>query len=631
MSKRIIRTVGLVLALLAGVFQMASCGGAAVDGKPESSAQNTADNETTAAPDNRQQPDRLEIIRDGKTDYVIVRSLAAKDWEISLSKLFCDTVQALTGVAIPIVDDYENAETGETRAEKEIVFGTTNRENEYTVDYSDIGDGYRVFVSYERLVFASKSETGLYFAVRKFFENTFSLNIETDTPKRLDYTDFSVSAKYLSVDRLKSGAVPYLDADFANYSVAYATGDYMQKRMARLLSDALNETIGIRLNCVETDAPSETSVVLHNTDADGKSIQKGHWILEVSGKTIHARASDYYGFGGIAFYLKAAYKNGHYDFRDGFAADGTYTDALTAITASTAYAYRRVGDNRVMFYNALWQDSAGTYRFPTAERNLLQAQMVAQYLPDVIGFQEMDNAKRDGEGSLAGLLAVLGYAETVDPRVDNDMKVNYTPLFYNQNTTKLVKSEYVWYTAQDTTAGKMDQSSKALTWGVFENKRTGDRYLVISTHMCTRDDTVRGRQAQEAIALIAELAEAYHCPVFLGGDMNGTAEAANYRAFLAAGYTDVQKVSAVTTNVNTHAAYPSYNSDLGMLRPTGAVSLNPNSIDRILLANGESVFLKVFGVVADECTRSASDHFPMFVDFSFAGKEISGSEWSGRY
>ena len=132
MSKRIIRTVGLVLALLAGVFQVASCGGAAVDGKPESSAQNTADNETTAVPDNRQQPDRLEIIRDGKTDYVIVRSLAAKDWEISLSKLFCDTVQALTGVAIPIVDDYENAETGETRAEKEIVFGTTNRENEYT-------------------------------------------------------------------------------------------------------------------------------------------------------------------------------------------------------------------------------------------------------------------------------------------------------------------------------------------------------------------------------------------------------------------------------------------------------------------------------------------------------------------
>ena len=243
----------------------------------------------------------------------------------------------------------------------------------------------------------------------------------------------------------------------------------------------------------------------------------------------------------------------------------------------------------------------------------------------------MDNSKLDGDGSLAGLLAVLCYSETVDPRVDNDMKVNYTPLFYNQNTTKLIKSEYVWYTAQDTTAGKMDQSSKALTWGVFENKGTGDRYLVISTHMCTRDDTVRGRQAQEAIALIAELAEAYHCPVFLGGDMNGTAEAANYRAFLAAGYTDVQKASAVTTNVNTHAAYPSYNSDLGMLRPTGAVSLNPNSIDHILLANGESVSLKVFGVVADECTRSASDHFPMFVDFSFAGKEISGSEWSGRY
>ncbi len=635
MSKRIMRAVGLVLALLAVALPLASCGGALVDEKPASSEHITtaADaTQTTAAPnDNKQQPDRLEIIREGRTDYVVVRSLAAKAWEISLSKLFCDTIQALTGVIIPIVDDFENAETGDTRAEKEIVFGTTNRENEYTVDYSAIGDGYKVFVSYERLVFASKSETGLYFAVRKFFENTFSLNIETDTPKRLDYTDLSVSAKYLSVDSLKSGAVPYMDVEFGGYSVAYATGDYMQKRMALLLSDALNETTGVKLNCVETDTPAETSIILHNTDADGKSLKKGCWALEVSDKTIHARASDYYGFGGIASYFIAAYKNGHYDFKDGFTASGDYTTTLTAITASTAYAYRRAGDNRVMFYNALWQDSAGAFKFPTAERNLLQAQMVAQYLPDVIGFQEMDNAKRNGEGSLAALLAVLGYEETLDPRVNNGMKVNYTPLFYNKNTTELIKSEYFRYTAQDTTAGKMDQSSKALTWGVFENKRTGDRYIAISTHMCTRDDTVRGQQAQEAIALIAELVNTYHCPVFLGGDMNGTAEAANYRAFAEAGYTDVQKTSAVTTNVNTHAPYPSYNSDLGMIRPSGTVSLNPNSIDHIFLANGESVSLKLFGVVADECTRSASDHFPMFADFSFAGKESTDAAWSGRY
>ncbi len=634
MKNRIIRGLGLFLALLTVALLAVSCAGVADEPNSGSSAEPTATEPATATTDtsdNREQPDRLNIIQNGKTDYVIVRSLAAKDWEISLSKLFCDTIQTLTGVAIPIVDDFEDAAAGETRTEKEIIFGTTNRENEYTVDYSAIGDGYQVFVSYERLVFASKSETGLYFAVRKFFENIFSVNIETDTLKRLDYTDLSVSAKYRSVDQLKSGVVPYLDVDFGSYTVAYATGDYMQKRMALLLSDALKEKTGLKLGCVETNALSEMSIVLHNTDADGKSLQKGHWELAVSGKTIHVRASDYYGFGGVASYFKAAYKNGHYDFKDGFSEKGDYTTALTAISASTAYAYRRAGDNRVMFYNALWGNGSGDYNFPTAERNLLQAQMVAQYLPDVIGFQEMDNAKRSGEGSLAALLAVLGYAETVDPCVDNDMKVNYTPLFYNQNTTKLIKSEYVWYTAQDTGAGKMDQSSKALTWGVFENKKTGDRYIAISTHMCTRDDTVRGRQAQEAIALIAELVNTYHCPVFLGGDMNGTAEAANYRAFAAAGYTDVQKTSAVTTNVNTHAPYPSYNSDLGMIRPSGTVSLNPNSIDHIFLANGESVSLKLFGVVADECTRSASDHFPMFADFSFAGKESTDAAWSGRY
>ena len=60
----------------------------------------------------------------------------------------------------------------------------------------------------------------------------------------------------------------------------------------------------------------------------------------------------------------------------------------------------------------------------------------------------------------------------------------------------------------------------------------------------------------------------------------------------------------------------------GMMLPVGGIGYDNQgqlSIDNIFLATGEAD-VRVYGCIADECTLSASDHFPIFIDFVFANR-----------
>lgn len=317
-----------------------------------------------------------------------------------------------------------------------------------------------------------------------------------------------------------------------------------------------------------------------------------------------------------------------------------------------------------------------------------------------------------GSGGLVAQLAEIGYAETIDPRVKNaylqteiipgadaslvkpDVAagtplygygvrgadivsgvagVQYTyynnaPLFYNKETTKLIASEYYWYKYQTDyyyrenfpqyvngyhSNSPSDAGSKAATWGVFESIETGQRYIVISTHMCTRSDYIRGLQGQEVVDLVAKLVAIYDCPVFFGGDMNGTDVSANISSFYdnnfislqdsldengkhyAKLFTDMTKSSGV--------GYPNLKKDEPVIAPNDDTAnpwsklsyVNPekagkgaDSIDKAFVINWtEDLEINLFGVVADDCSLSSSDHLPLFVDFNLAGESLEGGEY----
>ena len=79
----------------------------------------------------QKEADYLNIVENGQTEYVIIRAQNAKRWEIEAALRFRDTLNAVTGAEIQIKDDFAREGTDYVRTDKEIIIGSTNRENEF--------------------------------------------------------------------------------------------------------------------------------------------------------------------------------------------------------------------------------------------------------------------------------------------------------------------------------------------------------------------------------------------------------------------------------------------------------------------------------------------------------------------
>ena len=587
----------------------------------------------------------LTIATQEASEYQIVIAKDAEEYVEDYAYKVRLIIRSFLGVSLPVVYDTEPAQ------EKEIVFGKTNRQDLYTLPL-DYKDGYVVCVCDQRLIFEARTVSMMKTATSTFVRKFFGVTI-----------DFVEVGKTQMIESFKVAPDYMISNDTAAlYQVIY-DGSYMQKRYAYRFQDQLKAISMSSVVMVDTKVIGNAPQITMEEDS---TLERGHWRIEVAAdqKSFKAFARDYYGFTAVSQYLireiRKAQKN-VYPFEANAVLTGSHVELLDKTEASTAYVYNRTAEHRVMFYNALWGDPS------TQERNGLVAEMIIQYMPDVIGMQEMNNTKRTGKNAIPTLLAQHGYVESIDPRVENVKSVadggwgtlggikvmredgsfyytymNCTPLFYNQNTTNCIYSEYYWYKNQidksnEGNCGVMDCASKALTWGVFESKATGDRYIVISTHMCTRSNGVRGEQAKEAVELINKIIApvdeggyGYNYPIFFGGDFNGQAGAGkNYLHFVnEAGYVDIRDKELPTihnSQAQTMHGAPVYDEDKEMLVApsydnTGTMGGSTSSVDHIFLANGDSkkVDITVFGVVIDECSRMGSDHLPIFTDFSIS-------------
>lgn len=289
---------------------------------------------------------------------------------------------------------------------------------------------------------------------------------------------------------------------------------------------------------------------------------------------------------------------------------------------ANAYAFSRRGSHRVMYYNILWDADA---RHCPGERNVIAADLVREFGPEVVGFQECGRYKRVGlySNDIVAQMARVGYREAPVSGVKNSFHdVNCVPLFYRESEVRFIEGGYHWYVNQPTDAiGPMDVSSKSLSWGVFEVKATGECFLAASTHLCTQVEKLRVLQAEEACGLFEELRRRYGLPIVMGGDFNSHHLDGGYRYFrdtarypaasgLATEYTAAEK---------SYHAYPEFDPELGLCMPTGGAEYETaKTIDHILFpAAPAGLRVRVFGVVVNSFSLAGSDHFPIFSDFTF--------------
>ena len=237
--------------------------------------------------------------------------------------------------------------------------------------------------------------------------------------------------------------------------------------------------------------------------------------------------------------------------------------------------------------------------------------IIIRYLPDIIGLQECNSEVHTKV--LGNLPDFYAFA---NKKHNNSSTVNYTPIMYNTQLFKLVKSDVVWLRGRYT-----GTNTKSLSWAVFEDN-DGAKFALINYHgaVCSNsykgfenftsaqlteqattwklDNVVQVLEVKQAI-----VAEFGNIPIMVSGDNNFNSSSQPYKNLAADGFTDAELTARVSRMTGYKTSY-SY----------GNVPGEGLSIDHVFGING--VDFVAHGIVRGDDVWKASDHCPVFVDFN---------------
>ena len=278
------------------------------------------------------------------------------------------------------------------------------------------------------------------------------------------------------------------------------------------------------------------------------------------------------------------------------------------LDAAAQLSAKRQGEISCIFYNVYgWTAQCG----PVPNRQLLQAELIHAYLPDMIAFQEYSTYYHNG---FTDKLEAIGYQEVKPEGVD----ANYTPLFYRTDRLKVIDCGYLLY------AGPNDVNSKSATWAVLELFDTRKRFIAISTHLMYNQpgidaNAARVSNAKELVSLISQLKnrpEFQTLPLITGGDLNCCLGSDPIQVLTDSGLKLAWETALEKNDVRGNHDYVTYHSDRQTysgwsIRPGGYAK----SIDHALVTDGFTV--ERFFTLTDLYAQVASDHMPEWVEISF--------------
>lgn len=248
-------------------------------------------------------------------------------------------------------------------------------------------------------------------------------------------------------------------------------------------------------------------------------------------------------------------------------------------------------------------------RSPAGYRNTLVRALVREFDADICTFQECGpQTNRADSPDIVSLMQDV-YAEAT-PEYQS---FNYTPVFYKKEKFTVLDKGYLLYD------GLNDANSKSVTWAVLEEKDSGEKYAVASTHFWwmargEEDSNQRIENARQLQALCEEIIEKYHLPVIIGGDFNNGKDSeqgdAPYWAMLAMGFRDIRTLAkTATAEVYTcREAYPVLKED----GTYGKCEVWPHEcIDYIFVYGDDPLTVSKFDIITSDAALTASDHCPL--------------------
>lgn len=393
----------------------------------------------------------------------------------------------------------------------------------------------------------------------------------------------------------------------------------MARTAANLVKDAVKKTYGTSLNLVSDSGVSVTHKIIvgnvkcSDTEFFGlKERQPFDYSIKCSGGNLVLIGADSWGLMGAASEFCSKFVEPGGTLGEKIITGNARGKAIFPLAANCNL---RILDDNIWQYDtdaipdawkALNADPRNRTRAPEF------AEIIYGTAPDVFALQEYSKTM---DGFFAPLVTSKGYKKALD----TTPTWNYTPLFFNTATVKLVKAEYLKFDAAWSNSG-----SKSYTVATFELKSNSARFIVLGTHLWWKSESAqagsnqaRENQAKQIIDKINDLVSNNpNLPVFVMGDMNSNLSSAAMKLFTNAGYKAASQ-SATTFKDGSKGYHDCDSSGFADITETNLQDTNgTTAIDQLFFYNCEKSGTSVseYRIIKAPFTIRLTDHCPRYMD-----------------
>ena len=272
----------------------------------------------------------------------------------------------------------------------------------------------------------------------------------------------------------------------------------------------------------------------------------------------------------------------------------------------------RILDDNIWQYDRL--DSPSNWKAKGANctsshRARYLAELVYAFEPDIVALQEYSSVM---DPILRPMLAQKGYKIAFPYK---HRPFNFTPIFFNSKTIKLIESKYVPHTP----AQFNNHGTKSFTLGVFSLLNDDKKFIVVSTHLWWMSEKSRmgsndARTQQVGVIMkdVEKYLDKYDVPVFVMGDMNCNIRSDAMRQLLEAGYAPAWDVA--TEFGDKRAGHHTCSSSAGFSRKQNKMDDGKSQIDHFFIYNDHRAKIRVFKRIQAFFTVPVTDHYPNYAD-----------------
>lgn len=552
----------------------------------------------------------VKLIENGTPLFKVVLPQFYTDEEYARIEKFVSSFKSRTGITLRYVSE---ASSPYKNDDYEILIGRVDRKESEEVSSQLRDKEYFYGLVGNKLVISGKTDFELDDAIQFFLRRVIDAAVAVDELNITVSTEINYFYRYdYPLQNVLIG-----DSPISNYSIVYSKKDSISARnFAVKLAALISSTTGIQIPIVEdSNAATSHEIVIGDTlRGTPISTAKDTFSAACKDGKLYLGAGYSYGYDLLYSYISKMFLNASQDivvFENDLSHAVNYTSSLTD---GMENILGKSGSIRVIFHNVLIHDRDNA---PTALRAKYSLDVYRDYAPDIIGLQEMQSSIRS---AIATGLKSLGYTEVPYTERNSTFKFVEDPIFYNPKTLTLITSGAYRFDE------KLDKN-KCIGWAVFEEKATGKRFIVASTHFAWLSDpeqaaTLRVKHAFMTKDKLSELAARFNLPIIIGGDFNSQTVTEPYSILLGAGLRDIESFAQKTEDIGTHHQEPVFDMSnelcVSYSYPAGG-NEGHNAIDHIFSYNATNVTFNTYDVITDKIALATSDHCPLLVDFTLGG------------